>query len=420
MNKDIKKAVVCKKYTTLASKLIRMKINRIIIASFMVSALMFSCKNSHSGKERAQRDAADSAKFLNLRESDLFLLVGTYTAKGGSQGMYVYTFDKTSGKADSVSMAEVSNPSYLALSPDERFVYAVSEEDEKNSSVHAFSFDKRSGMLRLLNSQKTGGAAPCYVTADRSGRSVQTANYSGGSVSSFEVDEDGRLSEVNLLIVFRGSGPDSTRQEKPHIHSVRYSPDGRYLFASDLGTDHLYRFETIGSVFEGQPAISRGSLVKFSLPAGTGPRHFDFDPAGKYVYVLGELSGAITVFDYNEGDLLSKQTILADTAGARGSADIHVSPDGRFLYASNRLQADGIAIFSINGEDGTLTQTGYQPTGKHPRNFVITPGGEWLLVACRDENRIQVFRIDRQTGLLEDTQQDIPVYRPACLKFAGR
>ncbi|MPM98325.1 6-phosphogluconolactonase [bioreactor metagenome] len=192
------------------------------------------------------------------------------------------------------------------------------------------------------------------------------------------------------------------------------------MFATDLGTDKIYRYNAIGSVFEGQPALSQASLKEFSAPAGTGPRHFDFHPSGKYFYLLGELSGDVIVYDYDEGDLKEKQVIATDSVeGSRGSADIHISPDGKFLYASNRLKADGIAIFSINPDDGTLTKAGYQPTGRHPRNFVITPNGKWLLVASRDDNKIQVFIIDNETGLLTETGQDIHVSQPVCLKFAA-
>ncbi len=219
---------------------------------------------------------------------------------------------------------------------------------------------------------------------------------------------------------FTGSGPDSIRQERSHLHSIMYSPDGRFIFASDLGSDKLYRMAVLDTPFEGQPSIQQNSLKEFSVPAGTGPRHFDFHPdGGRYLYLLGELSGEVLVYDYNYGELELKQTIVSDTTGARGSADIHVSPDGRFLYSSNRLNADGIAIFSINEDDRTLTKVGYQLTAKHPRNFVITPNGKFLLVAGRDENRIQVFKIDIETGMLTDTNQDIEVSKPVCLKLSA-
>jgi 6-phosphogluconolactonase (cycloisomerase 2 family) len=218
---------------------------------------------------------------------------------------------------------------------------------------------------------------------------------------------------------FRGSGPDAKRQESPHVHSVRYTPDGQFLFAADLGTDKLYRFEVNDTPFEGQPALRESSYSEWELPPETGPRHFDFHPGGgRYMYLLGELSGEVIVFDYHRGALQQKQVIQADSIGARGSADIHVSPDGRFLYASNRLQADGIAIFAIDPDEGTLTRVGYQLTAEHPRNFVITPNGDYLLVGGRNDDKVQVFAVDKETGLLTDTGKDIRVAQPACLKFA--
>jgi 6-phosphogluconolactonase (cycloisomerase 2 family) len=248
---------------------------------------------------------------------------------------------------------------------------------------------------------------------------VHTANYGGGSISTFQVRSDGSLTPATSVILFKGSGADSLRQGEPHLHCVRYSPDGQYLFAADLGSDRIYRFNVNDTPFEGQQALQQGSLKTFTTPAGTGPRHFDFHPdGGRYLYLLGELSGEVIVYDYHSGELVQKQIVPADSVGARGSADIHVSPDGRFLYASNRLQADGIAIFSIDPDEGTLTKAGYQLTARHPRNFVITPNGKYLLVASRDDNQVQVFSIDGETGLLTDTHRIIKLSKPVCLKFA--
>ncbi|HXL01349.1 MAG TPA: lactonase family protein, partial [Dysgonamonadaceae bacterium] len=335
------------------------------------------------------------------------------------KGIYVYRFNTETGESEEVSVTEVANPSYLTLSPNEKFVYSVGENDEGDGAAYAFSFDKKTGRLVPINSQSTQSAGPCYITIDKKGKNVHTANYGGGSISSFQVKSDGGLSELVSLIRFKGSGPDTVRQKSPHVHCVRYSPDGKYLFATDLGTDKIYRMEAMEAVFEGQPAISESTLIAFVTPPGTGPRHFDFHPGEEYVYLLGELSGEVIVYDYNDGYLKIKQTIASDTVGARGSADIHVSPDGRFLYTSNRLKADGIAIFSINPDDGKLKKVGYQLTARHPRNFAITPNGKFLLVASRDDNKIQVFAINSETGLLTDTSQDILLNKPVCLKFAS-
>lgn len=385
----------------------------------LVTVLLLSCTGNGSRNERETGTDPAESPVVKGEEGDLFLLVGTYTSPEGSRGIYVYRFNSVTGKSDSVSMVEVANPSYLTLSPDEKFVYAVGENDDGNSGVHAFSFDKQHGNLEPINSSPTLSSGPCYITMHRNGRDLHTANYGGGSITSFQTNEDGSLTPATSVIQFKGSGPDSKRQESSHVHSVMYSPDGQFLFAADLGTDKLYRFGVNDTPFAGQPSLQKNSMKEFKLPPGTGPRHFDFHPdGGKYLYLLGELSGEVIVYDYHFGELMQKQVIAADTVKARGSADIHVSPDGRFLYASNRLQADGIAIFAIHPEDGTLTKVGYQLTVKHPRNFVITPNGKFLLVAGRDDNQIQVFSVDTQTGLLTDMHQPIGLSKPVCLKFA--
>ncbi|MFA5649698.1 MAG: lactonase family protein [Proteiniphilum sp.] len=380
--------------------------------------MLLSCTGNRANKQDDSA-APGGARVAATMGGEMLLLVGTYTSRGGSEGVYLYRFDTDTGKGDSLGMAKADNPSYLTVSPDERFVYTVSEGGKGSSAVHAFSLDKQQGRMELLNSLPTNSEGPCYITIDGKGRNLHTANYGGGSISSFRVNEDGSLAPGTSVMLFSGAGPDSTRQQSPHLHSVRYTPDGQFLFAADLGTDKLYRFTANDTPFEGQPPIHESSLREWSTPAETGPRHFDFHPDGKFLYLLGELSGEVIVYDYHYGELQQKQVIAADTLGARGSADIRVSPDGRFLYASNRLQADGIAIFSIDSEEGTLTRVGYQLTAKHPRNFEITPNGNFLLVAGRDDDKVQVFRVDKETGLLTDTHQDIPVSKPVCLKFAG-
>ena len=391
--------------------------NKSIIYVLSLIVLLFSCNGKKNRKETSDKDQQVAIQIPQTGE--MYLLVGTYTSDEGSKGIYVYRFNTETGESEEVSVTEVANPSYLTLSPNEKFVYSVGENDEGDGAAYAFSFDKKTGRLVPINSQSTQSAGPCYITIDKKGKNVHTANYGGGSISSFQVKSDGGLSELVSLIRFKGSGPDTVRQKSPHVHCVRYSPDGKYLFATDLGTDKIYRMEAMEAVFEGQPAISESTLIAFVTPPGTGPRHFDFHPGEEYVYLLGELSGEVIVYDYNDGYLKIKQTIASDTVGARGSADIHVSPDGRFLYTSNRLKADGIAIFSINPDDGKLKKVGYQLTARHPRNFAITPNGKFLLVASRDDNKIQVFAINSETGLLTDTFQDILLNKPVCLKFAS-
>ncbi len=357
-------------------------------------------------------------KQSNKQNSPVFyMLVGTYTS-GGSTGIYVYKFDTETVTAEYVSETKALNPTYLAVSTNERYVYSVGENNEKEAVVYAFSFDKQAGKLNLLNMQQTNGSGPCYISTDRIGHFVVTANYPGGSVSVLPLATDGSLQPVTKVFEFEGTGPDVNRQEKPHLHCVVFSPDQRYLFAADLGTDQLHKFATSNTA----PFLVTGNPEAYKLEPGSGPRHLTFHPNGKFAYLINELSGKVTVFHYANGNLEPVQYIASDTSsgvGGKGSADIHVSPDGKFLYASNRANTNSIAIFSINATDGKLTVVGFQPTGRHPRNFIITPNGKYLLVANMNSNNIQVFEIDKKTGLLnEDSSKQITsIDRPVCLKF---
>jgi len=269
-----------------------------------------------------------------------------------------------------------------------------------------------------LNSQPVNSASPCYINTDHAGRFVVAANYTGGTVGVFPLTTDGSLQSISQLINFEGSGPDTNRQDKPHLHCTVFSPDQRYLFAANLGTDQLHKF----TINDEAPFLVTGNPEAYTLEPGSGPRHLTFHPNSKYAYLINELSGKVTFFHYSEGHLEPVQYILSDTSegvGGKGSADIHVSPDGKFLYASNRANTNNIAIFRINDSDGRLTLVGHQPTGRHPRNFIITPNGKYLLVANLNSNLIQVFEIDKQTGLLNEipSKQITDIQRPVCLKF---
>lgn len=375
-----------------------------IIAVFSLSG----CSNKKTDKENK-----DMEKTVQ-DENSLYLLAGTYTQKE-SKGIYVYRFDTISGYSEYVSMIEVANPSYLAVSKDEKFVYAVSENGKDTDAANAFSFNKESGKLTFINSQPTGGEAPCYITIDSEGEHIITANYSGGSISVFATKEDGSLTPASMVHEFQGKGVDRERQEQPHLHCVQFSPDEEFLFADDLGTDRIHRFE-VNKTGEGD-YLKVGKPESFKVADGSGPRHLEFHPNGKYAYLITEMGGTVIAFNYKDGILSEFQTVLADTLKAKGSGDIHVSPGGRYLYASNRLKGDGIAIFSIDHENGSLTKVGYQETAIHPRNFVITPNGKFLLVAGRDSDVIQIFEINKETGLLTNTYKDIELSMPVCLKF---
>lgn len=368
--------------------------------------LLSACKSNKTETMTTNTNDANS----------MYMLVGTYTS-GESKGIYVYKLDTITGTSEFVSEIDVDNPSYLTLSENGQYMYSVSENgDLENAVVNAFSFDKQNGQLTFLNKVPTNGADPCHLIIDNSGKHIITANYSGGSITIFDIEENGHLSNRTQTIQFEGEGIDPKRQTQPHLHFIQETPDGKYIFANDLGTDQIHKFETTSN---DSSFLTKGTPPSFKVKNESGPRHTAFHPSGKYAYTITELSGDVIVFDYNDGILTEKQTIKVDTLNAKGSGDIHVSPDGKFVYASNRLQGDGIAIFSINEQDGTLTKVGYQLTGIHPRNFAITPNGQLLLVATRDSNLIQVFKRDMKSGLLEDTGNNINLSMPVCIKFTS-
>lgn len=384
----------------------------------ITAIFLLSCNNKNNKNMTTNSQNTTKIKETSINnDSSLYLIIGTYTAKE-SKGIYVYQFDTISGLSAYKSMAEIVNPSYLTISKNEKYIYAVSEVGEDKASASAFLFDKEKGELKFLNSQSTDGDDPCYITIDNTGEHVITANYSGGSITIFDTKGDGQLTSASQHIAFTGKGADPERQTKPHLHCVAYSPDGKYLFANDLGTDKIHKLEVTAG--NSNNYLKTGNPAAFKVTDMSGPRHIEFHPNGKYAYLINEISGTVIAFDYDgkEGNLSEIQTIKADSLNAKGSADIHITPDGKYLYASNRLKGDGLAIFSIDQSNGRLTHIGYQETGIHPRNFVITPNGKYLLVASRDSDKIQVFQI-KETGLLKDTHNDIKLSMPVCLKFVS-
>ena len=349
-----------------------------------------------------------------LHTNDLYLFVGSY-AEASTPGISLYHLDSETGESHLLkTFAGILNPSYLALSRDGKFLYAVSETAAPEAKLVAYAFDKEKKELCLLNAQPTGGSDPCFVWVDSLRRLAVTANYTGGNISFFPIAADGSLLPAKV-VDFQGGTLGSARQERPHLHCIYASPDERFLYGNDLGCDRIYKYDLRSK--QARLEAQTGTPAEFALPAGEGPRHTIFHPNGKWAYLLSELSGRVAAMRYEEGNLIPFQFIEADPFNAAGSADIHISPDGRYLYASNRLKGDGIAIFEINPQSGKLEKLGYRLTGIHPRNFNITPNGKLLLCACRDSNVIQVFRRDLQTGFLHDTELDIHTSKPVCLLF---
>ena len=358
---------------------------------------------------------ATAALLAACRSSELRLVVGTYT-DSGSYGIYSLAFDTESGEARMLDSCRAINSSYVAPSRNGKFVYAVSELDGSNAAVYTLRFDKHSGAFTPVNTTLAGGTNPCYISTN--GKIVVSADY-GGTLSVYPIASDGGLKP--LKSVFHGGlgGPDMSRQEVPHIHCAEFSPDGKRLFVSDFSADRILCFDVVRGGRRVQPATAAdGQQLFVSVAPDYGPRHICFDSKGKHAYLIGELSGTITMFDVADDNTLTiRQVVDADPYDGRGSADIHISPDGRYLYASNRLRGDGIAIFSIDPRSGELTEAGYQLTGRHPRHFNITPDGRWLLCACRDDNAIEIYARDRKSGLLTPTGNTIPLLKPVCVQF---
>lgn len=353
---------------------------------------------------------ATAGEVLMAQDSkDLSMLVGTYTDTQ-SHGIYSFRFDQQTGTHMVLDSLAFVNPSYLAFGPTSKYFYAVKEVNDKTASLSAIGFDEQTGKMTLLNTQLTHGEDPCYVEVTQ--KAVFTANYSGGSLSVFPLMDDGKLAPTSDLFKGEIGGPDLTRQKFPHVHCVKQMHDG-YVLASDFSADRILSFH-----FNPITRKLKANGIAGMLTRDSGPRHIIASQNGKTVYVMSELSGTITVFKYYAGRLKLLQTILSDSSYARGAADIHLTPDGRFLYASNRLKNDGLSIFRVLN-NGKIVKIGYQLTGAHPRNFNITPNGKYLLVACRDSNTIQVYRINKKSGLLLNTGNDIQLPHPVCIQFAS-
>jgi len=359
-----------------------------------------------------------SSCFLSAAAQEQYMIVGTYDSPK-SEGVYVYRFNSQDGTAREISHVKTSNPSFVAVSPDGRFVYAVHEtapQDGKGGEIAAFTFNKQNGTLTLINKQPSGGDHPCHVEVDKTGKWLFVSNYSSGSLSVLPISADGSLG-TPVIIQHSGSGKHPQRQKGPHTHGSIISADNRWLFVTDLGIDKvlIYSFDAVTG------KLSPAEQPFAASEPGSGPRLFTFHPNNKWAYLIEELTGTVVVFKYKKGTLEVKQRISSMPAGDTsfaGSADIHVSPDGNFLYASNRGDANSIAIYSVSKNDGTLSLIGHQSTlGKTPRNFSLDLSGKFLLAENQNSDEIVVFKRDVETGLLADSGKRISIGKPVCIKW---
>lgn len=347
------------------------------------------------------------------------LVFVTAFAPGDKGGIHAYEFDTREGTLKPITRtAGVENPFFLALSPDRKFLYSIHAKQfggRESEQVAAYRVVGRTGELKLLNRQSAEGTAACYLDVDKTGKAVLVANYSSGSVASLPVKPDGSLGGKASFYQHKGSSVNPQRQKESHAHSIVISPDNKYAFAADLGTDQILSYKL-------DPAAAR--LTPNDPPfakslAGAGPRHLTFHPSGKHVYVINELLNSVTVFDYDtaSGKLAEKQTVPtlpADFKGTSYCADLKVTPDGRYLYGTNRGH-DSIASYRI-GEDGRLSLIAIAPSlGKGPQNLAITADGRWLLCANMPGNNIAVFRIDAKTGRLKPAGDPVRQTSPSCI-----
>lgn len=354
--------------------------------------------------------------------ANFFVYVGPYTGPK-SQGIYVYKYESATGRLTPLGLAaESTNPSYLAIHPNHRFVYAANEignfAGQKSGGVSAFAMDGKTGKLTLLNEVASGGVDPCHLMVDKTGKYVLVANYTSGSVAAFPILADGRLGKASSFVQHTGHSINPERQQGPHAHCILPSPDNRFVLAADLGADRVvvYRFDAaLGKLTPNNPPYAE-------VKAGSGPRHLAFHPNGKFLYVNSEMGNIVTVFSYDaaHGTLKELQTIPTlpkDFKGQSTTAEIAVHPSGRFLYCSNRGH-ESIAVYAIDPVKGTLTLVEIVSSGgKEPRSFELDPSGHYLISANQNSDNLTVFHLDVNTGRLTPAGQVLEIGAPVCVKF---
>ena len=371
---------------------------------------------------------------------EYFVYFGTYTGfaypldgvpSGGShsKGIYVSRFQPATGTVSQPELAaEIANPSFLAVHPNQRFLYVATEGPnlDHESYVSAFAIDPSTGKLHLLNTLPTGGASTCYLSIDKTGHYVLMASFGSSSVTVLRIKDDGSLGEQTAFMKHIGKGKDPFFQSRAHPHSIEVSPDNRYAVVSDLGLDKVFAYQFDAAA----GALSPDNPPFVEADPGSGPRHFVFDAAGKFGYSLQETSGFVSVlaWDASKGTLTKVQdakTLAPDFVGSSDSAEIAIHPNGKFLYESNRRSRgpdlwgpDTIGVFSIDPEKGTLTEIEQvAPGGTMPRNFAIDPTGAYLFSANQVSGNVLVFRVDSNTGRLTPTSTNLKLDVPVCIVF---
>jgi 6-phosphogluconolactonase len=388
-----------------------MRINR----NFTVFFLLLTGLALPRFQVRAQEEPALPRRYLAY--------VGTYTSKTSSKGIYAYNFDTVTGKLTTLGVAAESvDPSFLAVHPNGKYLYAVNEvgsyKGENSGGVSAYAIDRKTGKLTLLNQVSSRGMDPCHISLDKSGNYVLVANYTSGTITVFPVKSDGQLGEYTGFEQYSGTGPDKTRQEGPHAHWIETSPDNRFLLSADLGSDRI----RVSKFHLPDGAFSPNQPAHVALKPGAGPRHAVFSPGGKFFYVTSELNSTVTAYSYEaEGGKLDEiqviSTLPKDYVGSNDTAEIAIHPTGKFLYVSNRGR-DSIAVFAVDAIKGTLTpRADIATNGKTPRHFAIDPSGTFLLAENQDSNTIVVFRIHLTTGSLTLTGQTLEVPSPVDITF---
>ena len=348
----------------------------------------------------------------NTENQILTLMVGSYS-DSTETALRTYAFDAEDGSSEFICPVPVANASYFIQAPS-GLIYVVGEGDEAGSMITAVRPSGQYANPEVINSQLVGSSAPCYVAVTPDGKYVVTANYNGGNASVFPLADDGSVRPRCELLEFVGNGPVESRQDKSHPHCISFTPDGKYMLVNDLGTDQIHQFSINSDSISPVRSVSDKDI---EIKPGSGPRHIVFNQAGEMAYLINEIADAVTVLKYDGQNLEPVQYIQADTANAQGAGDIHLSGDGKYLYASLRLKHDGIATFKVDPATGLLTHIGHTTTLRHPRNFTFSPDGRYMLVASRDDNAVQIFAVDKETGALTDTGNRIDVPKPVCVKF---